>query len=642
MGIDPFRAAATQAATGNRPIGDYNLIGDCRTAALIANDGSIDWCCLPDFNAPPVLSRLLGGAQGGYLALTASEATLGPQPIRQRYVPSTAILQTEIRLPSGRLLITDFMPTEHLRGHVTPDLPPRLIRRIEALDGICSFAIRFKVALDYGQGRPALKLNEAGALAVTPGVPGVTFLSFADAISHGRLEEKEQGVFVSDHALKPQERLTLVFGWGRNQRDAIQLQRAFRRDWSYEQEATRGYWQNWAAQTSYFGPYRQTVIRSAITLNLLPFAPLAPAMAASVPPSSQRESQYQQDIPQGIQLRESQDVRISNQKLILRLLREQGSSTRADLARATGLSRTTISTIMTDLINTGLVVEGELVQSTSTGGRRATRVSFRPDAGMVIGAQVSAKKISLSGIDLQGKLLASLETERAALADPFPAILTLAHDVVMAAGFRWEQVAGLGLSVCDGMAPSQLHEDLRRHLHLPISEASPLTLGTYGEQRGGRIPQETPAIYLQLGPEIGFGIICGGTSALGEIFPLVDLLRGQNKEKFSALLHESEGMSATLPASIKPGSPTATALMEQLGDSLADLAQLFHPHLIRIDSEDQTLGTACVDLLGRRLASRGLSLEKAPLSISHTQPGTVALGAAFFALEDVFGSRPHG
>ncbi len=280
MVAEPFTVPSITSVRDYRAISDYSLIGDCRTAALVAVDGSIDWCCLPDFDSSAVLSRIIGTSSGGFFAITEPDAEIYPQPVRQRYLPNTAILQTEVRLQTGRLLITDFMPTDHLRGLAVPESPPRIIRRLEALDGSCRFAVRFKVSPDYGRATPRMTLNSEGVIATTPGAQGVTILSFADTDTEGTLEDDRYGPFCSVHTLKPHTRMTLVLGWAQHPFQANQLRRAFRRDWTFEQESTRTYWQNWAAKTEYAGPYRSEVVRSAITLKLLTFAPTGAMVAA--------------------------------------------------------------------------------------------------------------------------------------------------------------------------------------------------------------------------------------------------------------------------------------------------------------------------------------------------------------------------
>lgn len=641
MGLDPYNAAALVPALHHRAIGDYNLVGDCRAAALVANDGAIDWCCLPDFNAPPILSRLLGAAAGGYLTMTmAGNAAITPQALRQRYVPSTAILQTEVRLASGRLLITDFMTTEHLRGHVTPQPSPRLVRRIEALDSRCSIAIRLQVALDYGNKPPRLIANEEGVLAINPGVPGVTLLSFADVVAQGRLAEPEPGLYISEHTLKPQEPMTLVLGWAQHQRQAQQLLRAFRRDWSYEKEATRVFWQNWAAQTIYFGPYRQTVIRSAITLKLLPFAPATTPPEVAPPPTPEFAEGYRQrDNTHSNGLKESQDVRVSNRQMILRLLREQGSSTRAALARATGLSRTTIGTIIAELIEKALVQEGDLLDAASTGGRRPTRVTFQPNAGIALGVQVLPKIVSVVATNLQGMLLAQRQLEKDFMDDPYPVILTLAHEVALAAGFQWEQVVGMGLALPDAATESRLHEDLRQRLHIPVTGATPLVLGVAGEQRQAHQHAGTCAIYLQCGPQLGFGIVRADPTISGEIFPLAELLDDQERAQFADFLRQPEN-SLTLLAELQQSSPLALTLLDRMGDALAELTQLFHPYMITLDMFDAALSPSIIAILRQRLALKTPSSPATalPISMSQIHPGAVVLGAASLAIEVLFGS----
>ena len=234
----------------------------------------------PDFDSPALLSHLISASHGGYLAIADPETGVWPSPIRQRYIPSTAILQTEVSLAGTRLLITDFMPTEHLRGSVTPEPPPRIVRRIETMERSCRLAIRFKASPDYARAQPRMTLNEEGVIVTTPGIAGVAILSFAHVEANGQLVEEPGGPYVSIQVLRSYESLTVVLGWASYPIQANQLRRAFRRDWTHEMEATRGYWQNWAAQTAYFGPYRPVVIRSAITLKLLTYTPTGAMVAA--------------------------------------------------------------------------------------------------------------------------------------------------------------------------------------------------------------------------------------------------------------------------------------------------------------------------------------------------------------------------
>ena len=96
-------------------IQDYALIGDCETAALVGNNGSIDWLCWPDFSSPACFAALLGTAENG-------RWLLGPrQPVKQvtrRYRDRTLILETEFETATGVLLLIDFMPIRETHSDV--------------------------------------------------------------------------------------------------------------------------------------------------------------------------------------------------------------------------------------------------------------------------------------------------------------------------------------------------------------------------------------------------------------------------------------------------------------------------------------------------------------------------------------------
>ena len=96
-------------ARGYLPLRRYSLIGDGHTAALIADDGAIDWLCLPTFDSDPLFARLLDAQVGGFLDLVDATSGHPPTPLGQRYVEGTAILQTELAFYTGRVLVTDFL-----------------------------------------------------------------------------------------------------------------------------------------------------------------------------------------------------------------------------------------------------------------------------------------------------------------------------------------------------------------------------------------------------------------------------------------------------------------------------------------------------------------------------------------------------
>src|SRR3954467_15249763 len=101
--------AATQpaaATTGERgaftPIGDYGLLADCNSAALVGRDGSIDWLCLPSFDSPAVFARILDPDAGHWSIAPAGEYTAS-----RRYLPGTLVVETTFHTATGSARVTD-------------------------------------------------------------------------------------------------------------------------------------------------------------------------------------------------------------------------------------------------------------------------------------------------------------------------------------------------------------------------------------------------------------------------------------------------------------------------------------------------------------------------------------------------------
>src|SRR5680860_1633736 len=101
---------------------DYGIIGNCRSAALVSKTGSIDWCCLPEFDSPSVFAKLLDDDIGGSFEIVVDAA----YTITQRYKEHTAILVTKFSDGDNIFEVRDFMPRyhkavsyTHLRAHET-------------------------------------------------------------------------------------------------------------------------------------------------------------------------------------------------------------------------------------------------------------------------------------------------------------------------------------------------------------------------------------------------------------------------------------------------------------------------------------------------------------------------------------------
>ena len=117
-------------------------MGDLHTGPLVSREGSIDWLCFPRFDSPAVFCALLGDEDNGRWKLSA----VGGEVVSRRYVPDTFILETEWQTPTGRVLVTDFLPPS--------DDHADLVRRVKCLDGTVEVEHDLRFRFDYGQLTP--------------------------------------------------------------------------------------------------------------------------------------------------------------------------------------------------------------------------------------------------------------------------------------------------------------------------------------------------------------------------------------------------------------------------------------------------------------------------------------------------------
>src|SRR5271165_4746481 len=130
-------------------IEDYALIGDCETAALVDNRGSIDWLCWPDFSSEACFAALLGGCEHGYWRIWPCD---GEWTTTRRYRDHTLILETMFEHPDGSVRLIDFMPVRERHSDV--------VRIIEGVKGSVRMHMDLALRFDYGRTVPWVRRLE--------------------------------------------------------------------------------------------------------------------------------------------------------------------------------------------------------------------------------------------------------------------------------------------------------------------------------------------------------------------------------------------------------------------------------------------------------------------------------------------------
>ncbi|HEX8561054.1 MAG TPA: glycoside hydrolase family 15 protein [Pyrinomonadaceae bacterium] len=257
---------------GYRPIRDYALIGDAHTAALVATDGSIDWCCWPHFDSPAVFCRLLDAAKGGFFQVRPVQDFRA----ERSYLGPTAVVATTFETEGGRARLTDFMPVERLGdGRRGEDIASgrRILRLVEGLGGDAEIEISFRPTFDYARAPAAVTAGEGGAVARS-GAEALV-LSCPAAL---RLDDS--GGARGRLRVAQGERAWVSLTYHAGAAAAAATLGPAPADGEEQLERTSKYWERWWNDCRYEGPYGDLVRRSALTLKLLTFEPTGALVAA--------------------------------------------------------------------------------------------------------------------------------------------------------------------------------------------------------------------------------------------------------------------------------------------------------------------------------------------------------------------------
>jgi GH15 family glucan-1,4-alpha-glucosidase len=241
------------------------LIGDGFSAALVRADGAIDWLCLPRFDSPSVFGALLDSENGGSTSVGPVDY---PFESRQRYDPDTNVLESLFRIEGrGTIRLTDYMPwTDDPRSAVH-----EVHRRVQCVEGESVVKVVFDPRLEYGRVDATFDIDGRSALA--KGASGERLVAVLGGV--GQWEPRPEGGVQSVFRLKAGERGWVVISWNASESESILAYRPFE-----ALRNTRRRWRDWVQQLQYDGPWRHHVIRSALLLKLLMYAPTGAMVAA--------------------------------------------------------------------------------------------------------------------------------------------------------------------------------------------------------------------------------------------------------------------------------------------------------------------------------------------------------------------------
>ncbi|PWI05561.1 glycoside hydrolase family 15 protein [Streptomyces sp. NWU339] len=269
--------AAVPRAGGYAPLRDYAVIGDGRTAALVARDGSVDWLGLPDLDSPAVFAAL-DAARGGRFTLEPS----GPYRTERRYLPSTNVLETTFVTGRGTVRVTDALSL-HDDAVLTP--MRELLRRVDGLSE--TVPMRWSVQPRFGYGTRRTRFTRRASVPVATAGRDALGICVWDAGN----PQCDRDVISGHFELAQGRRAMIVMPFA----DQEPLVLPSRSECEARLDNTCAAWRSWAHDRLYTGRWHQAVMRSLLALKLLVYAPsgaVAAAVTTSLPEEIEGERNW--------------------------------------------------------------------------------------------------------------------------------------------------------------------------------------------------------------------------------------------------------------------------------------------------------------------------------------------------------------
>lgn len=231
-------------------------------------EGCVDWCCFGRFDGRPVFARLLDLEKGGFFRV----APIGKFWTERRYLPGTNVIETRFEAAGGVLELTDCLP-------IGLERQESLVRRLRSIAGEVEVELVFAPRFDYGLTVPQIELAGEGLVSAFGGADAL--LLHADWPV-----QVERGSAYGRCVLRAGEERWVAVEWAPSRRIPPRIvPRPVMRE---RLEETVAWWQRWSSRCTWRGPRRESVVRSALVLKGLTYAPtgaIAAACTTSLPES---------------------------------------------------------------------------------------------------------------------------------------------------------------------------------------------------------------------------------------------------------------------------------------------------------------------------------------------------------------------
>ena len=251
-------------------IADYAFISDCRSAALIARNGSVDWCCMPRFDAGSCFGRLIDWEHAGYFWIGPASRNA---TVFRRYLDGTLVLETIVHAPGGEARILDVMPLPAQNA----DRETRLLRIVDGIRGRVDLRVAVIARFDYGAVSPWVRSHGEHLHSAIGGNDGLLIASDA------ALEKSGKHDLTGRFTVRAGDRVRTWTDWVRPETISDQVAREMPSseaiDGSVDDTIDR--WRRWSGAGSLPGPLTAGALRSATVLKGLTYAPTGAIVAAA-------------------------------------------------------------------------------------------------------------------------------------------------------------------------------------------------------------------------------------------------------------------------------------------------------------------------------------------------------------------------